>query len=80
MRRLDSWLVKFTLQVSKDFTEKTDMLLDYIERTYLADGFADSEEGRRIISKMAKAKIGHEPKDEKKVMEYGFDAIFQKDQ
>jgi hypothetical protein len=72
--------MKIYSQVSKDFTEKTDMLLDYIERTYLADGFADSEEGRRIISKMTKAKIGHDPKDEKKVMEYGFDAIFQKDQ
>ena len=68
------------MQVSKDFTEKTDMLLDYIERTYLADGFADSEEGRRIISKMNMAKHSHEPKDEKKVMEYGFDAIFQKEQ
>jgi hypothetical protein len=45
----------------------------------LADGFADSEEGRRIISKMTKAKITHEPKDEKKIMEYGFDAIFQND-
>jgi hypothetical protein len=66
--------------VSKDFAEKTDILLDYIERTYLADGFADSEEGRRIISKMGKAKIvSHDTKDEKRVMEYGFDAIFQKD-
>ena len=65
-------------KVSKDFTEKTDMLLDYIERTYLADGFADSEEGRRIIAKMSKPKIGgQDSKDEKKVMEYGFDAIFQ---
>ena len=54
------------------------MLLDYIERTYLADGFADSEEGRRIIAKMSKPKIGgQDSKDEKKVMEYGFDAIFQ---
>jgi hypothetical protein len=56
------------------------MLLDYIERTYLADGFADSEEGRRIIAKMSKPKVGgqgQDSKDEKKVMEIGFDAIFQ---
>jgi len=55
------------------------MLLNYIERTYLADGFSDTEEGRRIISKMAMARLSQDPKDEKKVMEYGFDAIFQKD-
>ena len=67
-------------KVSKDFAEKTDHLLAYIEKTYLADGFADSEEGRKLISKMAKAKINsHDTKDEKKVMEYGFDAIFTKE-
>ena len=68
-------------KVSKDFAEKTDHLLAYIEKTYLADGFADSEEGRKLISKMTKAKINgtHDTKDEKKVMEYGFDAIFTKE-
>ena len=67
-------------KVSKDFAEKTDLLLDYIEKTYLADGFVDSEEGKKIVSKMTKAKINtHDVKDEKKVMEYGFDAIFTKD-
>ncbi len=46
----------------------------------MADGFADSEEGRRLISKMTKAKpSSHDAKDEKKVMEYGFDAIFTKE-
>ena len=29
-----------TEKVSQEFTEKTDLLLEYIERTYLADGYA----------------------------------------
>ena len=64
-----------TEKTSQEFTEKTDMLLEYIERTYLADGFAESEEGRQIMAKMAAGKRPPAP-DEKKVMEYGFDAIF----
>ena len=52
------------------------MLLEYIERTYLADGFADSEEGRKMMSKMAASRP---QADEKKVMEYGFDALFMGD-
>ena len=28
-----------TEKVSQEFTEKTDLLLEYIERTYLADGY-----------------------------------------
>ena len=49
-----------------------------IERTYLADGFVDTEEGRRV---MAKINLGSNngQADEKKVMEYGFDAIFMGD-
>ena len=41
-----------TEKVSQEFTEKTDLLLEYIERTYLADGFVDTEEGRRVMAKI----------------------------
>merc|ERR1719219_1145957 len=64
-----------TEKVSQEFTEKTDLLLEYIERTYLADGFVDTEEGRRVMAKMSLGTNGGQA-DEKKVMEYGFDAIF----
>ena len=42
-----------TEKVSQEFTQKTDLLLDYIERTYLADGFVDTEEGKRVLAKMS---------------------------
>ena len=64
-----------TEKVSQEFTQKTDLLLDYIERTYLADGFVETEEGKRVLAKMSMGNAGA-PTDEKKVMEYGFDAIF----
>merc|ERR1719273_1661897 len=64
-----------TEKVSQEFTEKTDLLLEYIERTYLADGFVDTEEGRRVMAKINLGANGGQA-DEKKVMEYGFDAIF----
>ena len=67
-----------TERVSQEFTEKTDLLLEYIERTYLADGFVDTEEGRRVMAKMSLGTNGGQA-DEKKVMEYGFDAIFMGD-
>ena len=66
-----------TEKVSQEFTQKTDLLLEYIEKTYLADGFVDTEEGRRVLAKMNMGS-GQAP-DEKKVMEYGFDAIFMGD-
>ncbi len=64
--------------MSQDFTEKTDLLLDYIERTYLAEGFVDTEEGRRVMAKMSLGANGGSA-DEKKVKAYGFDAIFMQE-
>ena len=61
--------------MSQEFTEKTDLLLAYIEQTYLKEGFVDTEEGRRVMAKMSLGSNGGQA-DEKKVMEYGFDAIF----
>ena len=45
----------------------------YIESTYLDGLIDDKEEGAKLIDKM-KA-VNEDPK-EKKVMEYGFDALF----
>ena len=42
-----------TEKVSQEFTQKTDLLLDYIEKTYLAEGFVDTEEGKRVLAKMS---------------------------
>jgi hypothetical protein len=44
-----------TEKVSDDFTQKTDLLLDYIEKTYLAEGFVETDEGKRVMAKMAEA-------------------------
>ena len=85
-----------TERISDNFTQKTDRLLDYITRTYLADGFIETEEGKRVLAKMSIANgapavrlqnstkntemyLIHLLQDEKKVMEYGFDAIFMGD-
>ena len=58
-----------TEEVSKDFTAKTDQLLKYIEQTYL-DGFVD-DNGENFMKKMKNS----DP-DDKKIMNYGFDALF----
>ena len=42
-----------TERISENFTQKTDRLLDYITRTYLADGFIETEEGKRVLAKMS---------------------------
>ena len=42
-----------TEQVSQEFTQKTDLLLDYIDKTYLAEGFVDTEEGKQVLAKMS---------------------------
>ena len=42
-----------TERISDNFTQKTDRLLDYITRTYLADGFIETEEGKRVLAKMS---------------------------
>ena len=42
-----------TDRISDNFTQKTDRLLDYITRTYLADGFIETEEGKRVLAKMS---------------------------
>ncbi|XP_059084074.1 uncharacterized protein LOC131881274 [Tigriopus californicus] len=59
-----------TGRTSKEFSQKTDKLLDYIEKTYLNVHLDD--ESARLISKF-KSKSDVE---EKKVMDYGFDALF----
>lgn len=59
-----------TGRTSKEFSQKTDKLLDYIEKTYLNAHLDD--ESARLISKF-KSKSDAE---EKKVMDYGFDALF----
>jgi hypothetical protein len=41
-----------TDQVNKDFRDKTDHLLDYIEATYLQEGFTDTDEGKRVWAKL----------------------------
>ena len=41
-----------TEKISSDLTEKTDLLLSYIEQTYLAEGFVETEEGKRVWAKM----------------------------
>jgi hypothetical protein len=58
--------------VSTDFTVKTDMLLRYVEETYLSGALDD--ESIDMIRKMQESDQ-HRPSD-KKVVEYGFDAIF----
>lgn len=57
-----------TERLSENFSNKTDELIKYIEKTYL-NGFA--EDNNKLMNKM---KISDE--SEKKVMNYGFDALF----
>ena len=65
-----------TERTSEEFTNKTDQLLDYIDRTYL-DGMAgeDAAETQKMMAKM-RAAAGGGDQGEKKVMGYGFDAMF----
>ena len=65
-----------TERTSEEFTTKTDQLLCYIERTYL-DGLAgeDKAETQRMMQKMREA-AGGGGEGERKVMGYGFDAMF----
>ena len=41
--------------MSEEFTQKTDALLQYISKTYLTEGFAETEEGKRMMEKMEKS-------------------------
>ena len=61
-----------TERVATDFSEKTNLLLDYVEGTYL-NGNLDPET-KKYIDKM-RAEQKFKVKD-KKVAEYGFDALF----
>ena len=61
-----------TERISSDFSEKTNLLLDYIEGTYL-NGNMDPET-KKVIDKM-RSEHKFTGKD-KKVAEYGFDALF----
>ena len=65
-----------TEEVSKNFTNKTNLLFEYIEKTYF-DGDLD-EETMRLIQKMHDAE-NYQPSEKKKV-EYGFEAIFLNNQ
>ena len=58
-----------TEAISKDFNAKTDMLLKYIEATYLS-GFLD-DNGEKVVNKMKKSDPG-----DRKIIDYGFDALF----
>merc|ERR1712062_1036 len=65
-----------TEEISKNFTDKTNLLFEYIEKTYF-DGDLD-EETMRLIQKMHEAE-NYQPSEKKKV-EYGFEAIFLNNQ
>ena len=69
-----------TETVSEEFTQKTDALLQYISKTYLADGFVDSEEGKRMMEKMEKSfsNLGDDINAAKK-KEIGFDTLFMEE-
>jgi len=58
-------------EVSTDFSKKTDALLEYIKRVYLADGFMSSEEGKKLLSKMELSE-----EESEKMKNIGFDALF----
>ena len=58
-------------EVSSDFSKKTDALLEYIKRVYLADGFMSSEEGKKLLSKMELSE-----EESEKMKNIGFDALF----
>ena len=61
-----------TEQVSKDFQQKTDQLMSYIEKTYL-DGFLPDKAGKVFVDKMRHTELDE---NEKEVMNIGFDALF----
>ena len=61
-----------TQRIASDFSNKTHLLLDYVEGTYL-NGNLDPET-KKYIDKM-RQEHQFNPKD-KKVAEYGFDALF----
>ena len=65
-----------TEEISKNFTDKTNLLFEYIEKTYF-DGDLDKET-MRLIQKMHDAE-NYQPSEKKKV-EYGFEAIFLNNQ
>ena len=69
-----------TETVSEEFTQKTDALLQYISKTYLADGFVDTEEGKRMMEKMEKSfsNLGDAINAAKK-KEIGFDTLFMEE-
>ena len=62
-----------TEKISSDFSEKTNLLLQYIEKTYLDEEM--DEETKGFISKMKQSEK-FKPNKRKKV-EYGFDALFK---
>ena len=64
---------EITNKVSAEFSEKTDLLLKYVEDTYLS-GKMD-QETKEYLSKMKHAKK-FKPSNKKKA-EYGFDALFK---
>ena len=69
-----------TENVSEEFTQKTDALLQYISKTYLTEGFAETEEGKRMMEKMEKSfsKLGDAINEAKK-KEIGFDTLFMEE-
>ena len=69
-----------TETVSEEFTQRTDQLLQYISKTYLTEGFAETEEGKRMMEKMEKSfsKLGDAINEAKK-KEIGFDTLFMEE-
>ena len=69
-----------TENVSEEFTQKTDALLQYISKTYLTEGFAETEEGKRMMEKMEKSfsRLGDAINEAKK-KEIGFDTLFMEE-
>lgn len=63
-----------TERINQNFTDKTNHLLQYIERTYL-DGFIGGDNGK-LLRKMKEDGEG----EDKKLMNYGFDALFMADE
>ena len=60
-------------QTCDDFSDKTDKLFDYIEKTYL-DGELDPE----TVKYISKMNAGRSMElNDKKVAEYGFDVLFK---
>merc|ERR1711860_340422 len=67
-----------TERTSDEFVDKTDKLLEYINGQYM-DGWLD-DDGSAMMNKMMKQNNMDNPESEKKVAQYGFDALFMNEE